>query len=79
MVHRAAIAIVKICGENVENYKSRVLVARSGNRTADRTLGQRDVIHWATGIPSEEQILLGYEVKQISSVDLSVKRLLKMS
>ena len=48
-------------------------------RTADRMRGRRDVIHWATGIPSEEQILLGYEVKQISSVDLSVKRLLKMS
>ena len=79
MVHRAAIVIVKTCGENVEYYKSRVLVARSGNRTTDRTLGRRDVIHWATGIPSEEQILLGYEVKQISSVDLSVKRLLKMS
>ena len=52
--------------------------AWSGNRTADRMGIGRDVNHWAVGTASEEHILLDYDVTQIKSVDLSVKRLLKM-
>ena len=71
--------MIAVCGWRViKHLKSGSVKAWSGNRPADRMGIGRDVIHWAVGTPSEEHILLDYDVKQIKSVDLSVKRLLKM-
>ena len=71
--------MIAVCGWRViKHLKIGSVKAWSGNRTADWMGIGRDVIHWAVGTPSEEHILLDYDVKQIKSVDLSVKRLLKM-